>query len=112
MKSEINIFDFLKFKSSKRSYGNAETLKGDIHKMPITLSTDSSKDFIVYLLVKSVQGNNNTNVTTLSDSAYADIQVVDNEIHCQRFDSEEPVIYDLNGKRLNEDSRLRLRELD
>ena len=107
----INIFDFLRFKNSKRTYGKPEVLEDEILKMPVTLTTDNGKDLVVYLLVKSLESDVNR-VSTLSESPYEEISVVDNEIVCQRFDSKEPVRYDMNGRRITADSKLTLRELD
>lgn len=110
--SETNIFDFLKFKNSNRSYGKPERIEKEIAKMPVTLTSDDGKDFVVYLLVKHYGTKNSSQVHTISRSPYEDIVIDENEIVCTRFDSEEPVRYDMNGQRLNEDSKLELRELD
>ena len=109
---EIDIFDFLQIKSVRRKYGTPEHFKKEIASMPVTLISDDGKDFVVYLLVKHYNTKTNSEITTISGSPYKEITVNDEEIVCERFDSDEPVRYDMSGKRLNEDSKLTLRELD
>ena len=110
---ETTIFDFLTFKYAKRTYGKTETVVKDICKMPITLSSNNGKEVVVYLLAKYVgEKKYNLGVHTLSRSPYKNISMVENEIVCERFDSEVPTRYDANGKILNADSKLSLIELD
>jgi hypothetical protein len=113
-KENIDIFDFLKFKNTNRKYGKVEPLedKSEISKMQVTLTTDNGKDFLVYLLVRKYNIKDNHNVQTISDSPYQSIEVVDDSIVCARFDSEKPVVYDMEGKRKTNDSKLTLGELD
>lgn len=108
----IDIFDFLKFKNVRRTYGNPEQLEKDISSMPVTICTSDGKDLVVYLLVKHYSTKSNSEVQTISHSPYQNIAVIEDQIVCQRFDSTEPVRYDMLGNRLNEDSKLELRELD
>ena len=111
--NKTTIFDFLEFKYSKRTYGNTETVVNDICKMPVTLSNDDGNELVIYLLAKYVEKNDRyRGINTVSDSVYENISMKDNQIVCDRFDSEEPTRYDLLGNRLNEDSKLHLIELD
>ena len=107
-----NIFDFLTFKNVKRTYGQSEVVSEKLSKMPITLTTNSGKDLLVYLLVSKNSQKDREVYYTLSMSHYAEIKLQEDQVVCDRFDSETPTIYDLNGKRINEDSKLRLKELE
>lgn len=110
-----NIFDFLNIKNTvKRAYGKPEQIEDEngISRMPVTLTSENGKDLVAYLLVKRVAMKNNNNVKTLSNKVYKSVEVVDSEIVCERFDSDEPVIYDLEGQRLTPDSKLTLGDFD
>ena len=111
---DITIFDFLKFKNSKRIYGDPATICNRMCKMPVTLTNDEGEEIIVYMLAKYVGGakRQHLGVRTVSNSTYESINLVDDEIVCERFDSDEATRYDLDGNILNADSKLILRELD
>ena len=110
---DITIFDFLRFKNSKRYYGDPETICDDICKMPVTLTNDKGKELIVYMLAKYVgTKKQNLGIRTISDSAYENIELIDDQIVCDRFDSEEATRYDIAGNILTADSKLVLRDLD
>ena len=108
--AEANIFDFLTFKNVKREYGDTENLNEKISKIPVTLRTKEGEKLMVYLLVKRDHFKDRVAYKTISNSPYVDISLEEEQIVCDRFDSTEPTIYDLEGHRINEDSKLKLSE--